>query len=117
MLSSDYVLIDIGIWGNFVTSSDPSISAQVANGNLTQNTAANPVSNWPAYSIAEPLQINLNITGGALSSVLLNGVINVTEYVEPGLRNNFAPVNARSWEGGRGARCDFWRNVGSLVPE
>jgi len=26
-------------------------------------------------------------------------------------------VDALEWEGGRGARCDFWRSMGEKVPE
>ena len=43
--------------------------------------------------------------------------MNVTEYMGPGLRNNFSLANAYTWEGGRGVRCDFWRAMGVIVPE
>ena len=42
---------------------------------------------------------------------------NITEFGGEGLRNAFELVDADAWEGGRGARCDFWRSIGRLVPE
>jgi len=50
----------------------------------------------------------VNETGG----VLVDGM-----YEEPGLMSNFSLVNAYTWEGGRGYRCDFWREVSAIVPE
>jgi hypothetical protein len=65
--------------------------------------------------------INLNETGGTAVEVTVNsfeGVpVNATEHVGPGLMNDITLVNAFTWEGGRGARCDFWRAVSGLVPE
>lgn len=59
--------------------------------------------------------LNLNQTGGEpYAGPLINGV-GVTQFRGPGLRNEFAVVDARAWEGGRGARCEFWREVGPLV--
>ena len=43
--------------------------------------------------------------------------MNITEFQDPGLKNQFDVVNAYTWEGGRGIRCDFWRSVGIVVPE
>lgn len=31
--------------------------------------------------------------------------------------NDFSLVNAYTWEGGRGVRCDFWRSMAGIVPE
>ena len=39
----------------------------------------------------------------------------VTEEEGAGLRNDFKLVDAYTWEGGRGARCEFWRSMGGLV--
>jgi hypothetical protein len=105
------------MWGNFVSQSNPSISNAIANGISTNNTAPNPASSWPAFNIYAPYQINLNETGGtAISTTYIPGV-NYTQYVGNGLQNDFSLVNAYSWEGGRGYRCDFWRAVGAIVPE
>lgn len=105
------------IWGNFITKDNPSITTAIANGassNRSQQT--NAASTWPPFNIYAPYQINLNETGGMPFSVP-NGAGNVTEFMGPGLRNDFTLVDAYSWEGGRGYRCDFWRSMGVSVPE
>ena len=109
----------MGIYSNFITTSNPSISAELANGASSNDTAAaNPITDWPVFSAAAPYQINLNETGGTPVSVSLSPLVpNVTEFVGPGLRNDFTLVNAYTWEGGRGTRCDFWRSMGVIVPE
>lgn len=64
---------------------------------------------------------NLNETGGTQISVravsFMGHVVNGTQHIGPGLENDFSIVDAGSWEGGRGARCDFWRSIGKVVPE
>jgi hypothetical protein len=68
----------------------------------------------------------VNQTGGELvNSTVLRGrmllsygiPLNTTYYVGEGLEPAFSVVDARSWEGGRGVRCDFWRSIGAFVPE
>lgn len=105
--------------GNFVTANNPSIIATVANGASASNAGvANPASDWPPYAIYAPYQIDLNQSGGTEISFATGiGSDNATIYVGPGLTNRFSLVNAYTWEGGRGYRCDFWRSVGSIVPE
>ena len=104
------------IWGNFIMNNDPSISNEVANGN--SSSAANPASTWPAFTVANPLQINLNQTGGVeISASVIMDAPNVTEYVGPGLVNDISLVNAFTWEGGRGNRCNFWLDYAAAVPE
>ena len=106
------------IWGNFVTQNYPSISPSIANGvNSTGNGLA--ATNFPAWNLRNPLQLNLNQTGGQpySSTTFSPTAPNTTEFEEPGLVNDFSIVDARSWEGGRGVRCDFWRSVGGIVPE
>ena len=107
------------IVGNFVTANNPSITAAIANGaSAKKSGTANPATDWPPYEIYAPYQIDLNQTGGTEISFATGiGTSNSTIYVEPGLANNFSLVNAYTWEGGRGYRCDFWRSVGSIVPE
>ena len=107
----------MAIWVNFITQSNPSISAEIANGD--NSTATNPATDWPAWSIAQPYQLNLNESGGTpfQAATLASDVPNITEFEEPGLRNSFELVDAYTWEGGRGVRCDFWRSVGAIVPE
>lgn len=76
-------------------------------------------TDFPAWSLAAPLQLNLNQTGGtAYSSTSFDAKQpNITAFEEPGLMNSFEIVDAYTWEGGRGVRCDFWRSVGAIVPE
>ncbi|MCJ1308449.1 hypothetical protein MMC25_002102 [Agyrium rufum] len=91
----------------------------IANGASPNNTSTtNPASDWPLFSAANPYQLNLNETGGVAISIPLGvGLPNVTEFTGPGLMNDFSSVNAYTWEGGRGVRCDFWRSMGAIVPE
>jgi len=123
-------LTEIAIWGNFITQNDPSISNTIAAGASSISTSnsssssqapENPISKWPKYNIHAPYQINLNETGGEEYSQLVFGfrdrLFFAQEYRGPGLRNNISLVDAYSWEGGRGARCQFWREVGGRVPE
>ncbi|KAI4174644.1 MAG: hypothetical protein LQ343_002217 [Gyalolechia ehrenbergii] len=125
------------IYGNFITNNDPSIPAELAAGTSgnspqTQNSSnpsindpspdqPNAAANWPPYTLAAPYQLNLNQSGGiAFEAPPYPGLPifdNVTEFRDPGLRNDFSLVNAYTWEGGRGLRCDFWRSVGRIVPE
>ncbi|KAL5320157.1 hypothetical protein ACEPPN_010958 [Leptodophora sp. 'Broadleaf-Isolate-01'] len=109
------------IFSNFITQDNPSITASVAAGNFsTASNASQSVIDWPAYTNANPYQMNLNQTGGeeySAVAITYDGTpLNVTQYRNPGLRNNFTLVDAFSWEGGRGTRCDFWRSMGSIVP-
>lgn len=48
------------IWGNFVTTNNPSISTEEANGASSNSTSANDASDWIPYSADEPYQLNLN---------------------------------------------------------
>ncbi|KAL8804443.1 MAG: hypothetical protein Q9182_002548 [Xanthomendoza sp. 2 TL-2023] len=135
----DYVKALMTSWGNFITSNDPSIPANIAvgaNGTSTYGASnvssestnplpneSNAASNWPPYTLAAPFQVNFNQSGG----VPFSGspypsfpglqLKNVTQFRDPGLRNDFTLVNAYTWEGGRGMRCDFWRSIGRIVPE
>ena len=107
------------IWGNFITQNDPSIPASIANGVNGTGTNGLAATQFPPWNLRNPLQLNLNETGGQpYSSKSFNAQApNITQFEEPGLVNDFSVVDAYSWEGGRGVRCDFWRSVGSIVPE
>ncbi|KAK4466447.1 lipase 4 [Cladorrhinum samala] len=106
------------IYGNFVISDDPSISDRDANGPSSLNTnAPNPASNWPRWTEDNPALLNLNQTGGVpYTAISLIGKP-VTQFRDPGLRNNFTLANAYAWEGGRGRRCQFWRDLSPYVPQ
>ncbi|KAL8669527.1 MAG: hypothetical protein Q9168_005887 [Polycauliona sp. 1 TL-2023] len=117
-------------YANFITGNNPSIPSDVAvGGNATSNSTdsqsnqPNPAANWPPYSLAAPYMIDINQTGGVISEASAYPgapgiqLPNVTLVSDPGLRNDFSLVNAYTWEGGRGVRCDFWRSVARIVPE
>lgn len=105
------------MWGNFVRTGNPSVTPGIANGVSTSNESAEAVAAWPPYHLEQPKMVNLNQTGGEEVAVAYTGSVNVTEYVGPGLENAFTVVDAYTWEGGRGYRCDFWRSMGLKVPE
>lgn len=102
------------MYGNFIQSSNPSISSATACGtpNPTCNQSAQPVSEWPTYNIGDPLMANLNTTCPEI--ITLSGL----PYcgVEGAAQNRIRLVNAYEWEGGRGERCNFWRMMGEKVP-
>jgi hypothetical protein len=134
------------IWGNFITTNNPSISTEVANGASSNSTSANDASDWTPYSAYEPYQLNLNQvspfyiandhsilailpmsiilvyltsiqTGGTPIPFTISIGLNLTVNGNPGHQNDISLVNAWTWEGGRGYRCEFWRSVGPIVPE
>lgn len=116
--SPDFVKAFMNIYGNFVTKDNPSISASlVYSSNNTSNNSSQPnaAENWPEYSARTPYQINLNQTGGTPSQGEYLGT-NATILTGPSLQNDFSKVNAYTWEGGRGQRCDYWRSISSLLP-
>jgi len=113
-LSTDYQRAFMRIWGNFVTSSDPSISNTFAIGSSSNSSASvDAASSWPVFSNSAPYQLNLNQTGGTL--IPQNSTVQAY-LTGSSLMNNFTLANAYTWEAGRGARCDFWRSVASIIP-
>ncbi|KAL5407129.1 hypothetical protein PMIN03_007361 [Paraphaeosphaeria minitans] len=118
----DILLAFLRIWGNFVTTGNPSISASVASGNNSNGTSQSGLEDWPVFALWDPRMVNLNQTGGSPQSINLadytSGFLdqNVTVYVGPGQMNDITLVDAYSWEGGRGKRCDFWMSVAAIVP-
>lgn len=109
--SPQFVKVFQNIFGNFVTKKNPSIPSSLIN----NNSDPNPANNWPRYSAANPYQINLNQTGGTPTEAPFLGT-NVTTLTGSNLRNDFSQVNANTWEGGRGRRCDFWRSIANILP-
>ncbi|KAI4632095.1 uncharacterized protein J4E87_001566 [Alternaria ethzedia] len=117
-VSTDLQRAFMNIWGNFITEGTPSISAYVAagsSGSSNGSVATNDATQWPAFTIAEPYQLDLNQTGGELA-LMVSSPVNLTYLTEPGLMNSFTLVNAYTWEAGRGMRCDFWRSVADIIP-
>ncbi|KAF2171883.1 hypothetical protein M409DRAFT_63427 [Zasmidium cellare ATCC 36951] len=119
--TSDFRVAFQRMIGNFITHSNPSISQQEDIGvSISQNlstSTAGPAVEWPPFSIHAPYQVDFNTTCG--SDRIPDGDESSGLYYcsGPGTNNDFRLVNAYSWEGGRGIRCDFWRSTGELVPE
>jgi hypothetical protein len=122
------------IWGRFVIYNDPTLPSSAikaitmsSNGTTTgDKLAAAQTGNWPVWEggldgKGRYAMLNLNMTGGVptqIEFVSAGGqIINVTQYAEPGLTANLAIVDAWSWEGGRGKRCQFWADMAQYVPE
>jgi carboxylesterase type B len=106
--------------GNFVIYSDPSLSNSVANGGSPSNGSANPASTWPPFFSFAPFQIDLNFTCDARAGATRVPVGYGSPYyycdAPAGAANNITLTNAYTMLGGRGARCEFWRAMGSKVP-
>lgn len=99
--------------GRFIVQSDPNDSEAKA-----AAAGAEKIPLWPPWDPAHPKQMNMNTTGGVpyqYESPLVPGV-SLTQSRGPGLRNSFEVVDADIWEGGRGERCRFWRDIGVRVP-
>lgn len=93
------------IWGNFITSDSPLVSSDAV------------IKTWPEWTGGSTTKmLNLNETGGVPYQATTNWGATVTQFMDPGLVNSFSVVNAYSWEGGRGKRCDFWKSVADKVP-
>ncbi|KAJ5964880.1 CAZyme family CE10 [Penicillium vulpinum] len=107
------------IWGNFIINNTPVISITDAKGgadNATVPEGVNGDISWPKWNSDSPVVMNLNTTGG--STVFVEVTPELTYWVRdgPGVTNEFRLADASKWEGGRGARCEFWRSVGPRVP-
>jgi carboxylesterase type B len=115
--SADLVLAFRRIWGNFVRTGNPSITASVANGGASANPhAPHPATSWPAWNDAAPQLMNLNTTGGVpYDSQLLWGPV-VTQFADPGLVNAISLAPVAQWEGGRKGRCDVYRGLAESIP-
>lgn len=110
------------ILGNFVMYNTPVISlddatAGYANATVPADTDGN--LRWPAYvdAVDEPWQMDLNTTGGVVTETVVTSNLSYFERTGAGMVNVFRLANASSWEGGRGARCDFWQSVSASVPQ
>ena len=110
----DFVLAFQRIWGNFITTGNPSISSGIANGARVNGSSKNALEDWPVFAMWDRRMANLNQTGGTLTPK--KGSSNFI-YTGTGVTNDLELVDAYEWEGGRGNRCDFWRSVWDLVPE
>lgn len=115
--SDDFVKAFRKIYGNFVTTGNPSISNQVANGASAANpNGPNGASSWPAWTINNPKQLNLNETGGTPYEYTTSWGSVVTQFQGPSLKNAISVVPADTWEGGRGDRCKFYQSLAPSIP-
>ncbi|KAK3368698.1 Alpha/Beta hydrolase protein [Podospora didyma] len=116
-LSGDFTLAFRKIWGNFITTGNPSISNAIANGAAAANpNAPNGASAWPAWNEASPKLLNLNSTGGTPYQFATQWGTSVTQFASPGQQNAIAVAAADSWEGGRGARCAVYKALAPSIP-
>ena len=104
--------------GNFIMFDNPSISNLLANGpSSLAASVPNPASDWPRWTEASPMILNLNTSGGTPYTWWAPNGATVTQFKMPGLQNNFTIANAMDWEGGRGKRCEIWKKLSPLVPQ
>lgn len=97
-------------WGAYIATGSPNIPSDVAN-----NPGSDVLSNWPKWG--NDLMVNFNQTGGTPGTADAGfGLGEFPANVEPGLVNAFREVDAKTWEGGRGKRCDFWKKMAPKVP-
>lgn len=95
------------IWGLQIERAAPSLAPELS----VENVA------WPAWVPGSTSQmLNLNVTGGTLTRVEIQKGVFATESLDPGLKNSFSTVNAKTWEAGRGERCAVWHTIAAKVP-
>ncbi|KXJ90658.1 Alpha/Beta hydrolase protein [Microdochium bolleyi] len=102
----------------FVTGNRPAISAKIATGgqhNATAPTAEGQLL-WPQYTRRSSVFLNLNTTGGEESPAFVTDTLTFVVRSGPGVVNNFRLADARTWEAGRAARCEFWKSVSERIP-
>ena len=61
--------------------------------------------------------MNLNTTGGQDTLVTVTDELSFYVRSGDGIVNTFRLGNDWSWEGGRAARCGFWRVISPKVPQ
>ena len=120
MPNADFSVAFQKILGEFVMFNNPRIDYRVAIAgfaNATVPEGGNGKLAWPKYTLEKPKQMDLNTTGGVASLVVVNDELQYYVRQGEGIVNTFRVVNAASWEGGRGERCEFWRRVSARVPQ
>ncbi|RAH55631.1 carboxylesterase [Aspergillus piperis CBS 112811] len=119
------------MWGQFIMADSPVISMEDATAGKAN--ASVPVVgygrkkgsgkygtrmlDWPSYSPEFPVMMDLNTTGGYLVHDVVTSNLSYWIREGDGVVNHFRLVNSSAWEGGRGVRCDFWREVSERVPQ
>ncbi|KAF7550705.1 hypothetical protein G7046_g7937 [Stylonectria norvegica] len=95
------------IWGRFIMFNDPTLPDDVLAEITTDSTGVQTGDNidaanakqWAKWQTSNFSMLNLNMTAPSQDEQAL-----------------FRIVDGYSWEGGRGARCDAWAEVGSITP-
>ncbi|PYH87985.1 carboxylesterase family protein [Aspergillus ellipticus CBS 707.79] len=110
------------VWGAFIIQDSPVVSVGVAMGGMgnasVPQTGDGRWLDWPPYGRGGlAAQMDFNTTGGELVHEVVTTNLSYWVRVGAGIVNTFRLVDAESWEGGRGQRCDFWRDVGERVPQ
>ncbi|KAI0380415.1 putative carboxylesterase [Hypomontagnella monticulosa] len=108
------------IWGNFIMYDTPVITVSDATANYSNATV--PIGtdgniSWPEFTLQNPVQMNLNTTGGNVSTVTVPPYLSYYIRSGQGIVNTFRLSDSLGWEGGRGQRCNFWRTVSERVPQ
>ncbi|KAF2198193.1 alpha/beta-hydrolase [Delitschia confertaspora ATCC 74209] len=107
------------IWGNFIVHNSPIVSVTDAKGGMSNATVPvgrNGNIEWPLWRETHMMMLNLNTTGGVASTAKVNENLSITTYLEPGVTNQISLVDANSWEGGRGERCKWWKEMAEKIP-
>lgn len=123
-------------WGRFIIYGDPTLPPEVvsslttaSNGTSTRDELSAMMKGaWPNWSDTSVhvegegyRMLNINLTGGSpelLSYTFGDGtIVNLTQMTGSGLQARFDVVDAWSWEGMRGRRCQLWKDLGASVPE
>ena len=116
----DFIYAFQKIWGNFIMNDTPVIPLVEARGNASNATVPRgprDTLQWPEYTNSSHIQMNLNTTGGTIKVVPVTPDYSYDLRLDPGVTNDFRLVDAYAWEGGRGARCQFWRDVAERIPQ
>ncbi|KAK6066938.1 Vegetative incompatibility protein HET-E-1-like protein 7 [Seiridium cupressi] len=104
----EFVKIWQKAWGAYITTGSPRVPGEIAN-----NSSSEVLSRWPKWG--NNRMLDFNQTGGTPATETYWSK-NITVHYEPGLKNAFREVDAESWEGGRGKRCEFWKRMAAKVP-
>ncbi|KAI9742576.1 MAG: hypothetical protein M1818_003716 [Claussenomyces sp. TS43310] len=111
------------IYANLIVNDKPEISTKVTQGDESNTADVSGAVNWPLYSAESPLMVVVNETN--VPYVLnLDEPFNLKKTISaalcppnPDSKNWFRVANTSSWEGGRGARCNYWQSIAPRLPQ
>ncbi|KAF2744503.1 alpha/beta-hydrolase [Sporormia fimetaria CBS 119925] len=106
------------IWGSFIMHNTPVIRVEDAKGkpNATVPVGAFGNIHWPQWTERSKVFMSLNTTGGVPVRMTPTENLQYDVYTDPGVTNVFKLADGRSWEGGRGERCEWWGRMAAKVP-